>query len=78
MTGLTHGLKCHQCSTLTHTKCGDPFFFEGEEDEDGNPIPRTTEFLLDCPTDENEYTLCRKMYQNGEKPFFRTQKNSFL
>merc|ERR1712241_304492 len=76
LSGQGYGLQCHQCSTLTHTKCGDPFFFEGEADEDGNPIPRTTEFLLDCPArdDGNEYTLCRKMYQNvrGEERVTRS------
>lgn len=73
LSGLSNALKCHQCNQETHTKCGDPFFYEGEVDGDGKPVPRTTEFLLDCPSDGKNYTLCRKMYQNvrGEERVIR-------
>jgi len=72
ISGLSDGLQCHQCTSATHTKCGDPFFFEGEVDEEGKPVPKTLEFLKDCPTDK-EYTLCRKIYQNvrGEERIIR-------
>merc|ERR1712241_1336236 len=50
-------LKCHQCTSYDHTKCGDPFRFE-----DGNV--KTNEFLQECPSDGNPYTLGRKIYQN--------------
>lgn len=73
VSGLGEALKCHQCNQETHTKCGDPFYYEGEVDAEGKPVPRTTEFLLDCPSDGKNYTLCRKMFQNvrGEERVIR-------
>merc|ERR1712066_924105 len=50
-------LKCHQCTSYTHTMCGDPFTHE-----DGQL--KTKEFEKECPADGNDYTLCRKIYQN--------------
>merc|ERR1712142_453384 len=72
---LTTGnaLQCHQCSSVDFTKCGDPFYYD-EVDLHGKKIPKTTEFLKDCPDDGKTYTLCRKMYQNvrGEERVTRT------
>lgn len=63
------GLKCHQCTSKTHTACGDPFYHEDTPDQ-----PITNEFLKECPADGKEYTLCRKIYQNvrGESRVIRS------
>merc|ERR1712012_1117552 len=50
-------LQCHQCSSFDDDKCNDPFV-------EDNGDAKTTEFLKDCPADGNDYTLCRKTYQN--------------
>ena len=58
------GLKCEQCTSYEHTKCGDPFHHE-----DGTV--KTTEFLEECPAPEQgkpAYDMCRKIYQNGKFP----------
>ena len=58
------GLKCEQCTSYEHTKCGDPFYHE-----DGTV--KTTEFLEECPAPEQgkpAYDMCRKIYQNGKFP----------
>ena len=58
---LGEALQCHQCTSYEHAKCADPFtYLDGEERK-----LKTNEFLKDCPTDR-EYTLCRKVYQNGK------------
>ena len=46
-----------------HAQCNDPFVYEAQEGK--NPVAKTEIFLKDCPTDRN-YTICRKIYQNGE------------
>lgn len=52
------GIKCHQCSSHINAQCADPFFHEE------NPgVPKTSEFLKDCPKDGKDY-YCRKIYQN--------------
>ena len=60
---LGDALQCHQCTSYTHSMCADPFY---NENEDGTKTPKTDEFLQECPNDGNEYTLCRKIYQNGK------------
>lgn len=65
------GLKCHQCTSFTDALCDDPFHYEpareGEEKK-----PKTMEYYKDCPTDGNNYTICRKIYQNGgHSPYIR-------
>ena len=63
-------LQCHQCSTFTHTMCGDPFFNE----DNGVKTPKTNDFLKECPADGNDYTMCRKTYQNvrGDERIIRS------
>jgi hypothetical protein len=58
-------LRCHQCTSQTDTECGDPMWFEPEK-EGGKRVLKTDKFLNECPTDK-EYTICRKMYQNGKR-----------
>jgi len=54
------GLKCHQCTSKIDAQCDDPFYHADKPD-----VPKTKEFLKECPTDDgHEYTLCRKIYQN--------------
>ena len=60
-------LKCHQCTSHKHTECGDPMWFEPEK-EGGVRKLKTEQFLTDCPTDGKNYTICRKIFQNGKKP----------
>ena len=62
MNFIGDGLKCEQCTSYEHTKCGDPFHHE-----DGTV--KTTEFLEECPAPEQgkpAYDMCRKIYQNGK------------
>lgn len=55
------GLKCHQCNSYDEALCDDPFY---DLSEDGKEkLPKTLDFLKECPNDSNEYTLCRKTYQ---------------
>merc|ERR1712033_128300 len=51
-------IKCHQCTSYTHSQCADPFINEETK------MVNTNDFLKECPADGNEYTLCRKIYQN--------------
>merc|ERR1712134_190621 len=51
------GLKCHQCNSYDNYHCGDPFYYPDSPEK-----PKTEKFLKDCP-DDQEYTLCRKIYQ---------------
>jgi len=62
------GLKCHQCTSYDHTKCGDPFTYED------TGAPKSTEFLKDCPNDGKTYNMCRKIYQNvrGDERIIRS------
>ena len=61
-------MQCHQCSSYEEAKCADPFFYmNGDEKK-----IKTNEFLKDCPTTDGvEYTMCRKIYQNGKLHFMK-------
>jgi len=64
------GLKCHQCSSKTDPDCDDPFYYE-----DNPGVVKTEKYLAECPADDgNEYTLCRKIFQNvrGEQRVIRS------
>ena len=52
---------CHQCNSYENALCADPF-----SHEDGQ-VKSNDEFLKECG-DEQDYTMCRKVYQNGEFP----------
>ena len=55
-------IKCHQCNSYDSYHCADPFYYE-----DSPNVPKTNEFLKDCPADTADKTyFCRKIYQNGE------------
>ena len=60
---LTYAIKCHQCTSFTDTQCGDPFHYDPARAGDPK-VPKTMEYLKDCPSDGHNYTLCRKIYQN--------------
>ena len=64
-------MQCHQCTSYDFTKCGDPFTHE-----DGQL--KSAEFLKDCPADGNEYTMCRKIYQNGMFFKFLTESRTLF
>merc|ERR1712008_590771 len=51
------GLMCHQCNSYENALCADPF-----SHEDGQ-VKSNDEFLKECG-DEQDYTMCRKVYQN--------------
>jgi len=53
------GIQCHQCSSHEDINCGDPFFYEDKPD-----VPKTNEYLKDCPQDDEREYYCRKIYQN--------------
>jgi len=53
-------IKCHQCNSYDSYHCADPFYYEDSPD-----VPKTNEFLKDCPADTADKTyFCRKIYQN--------------
>ena len=60
---LSLALQCHQCTSFTDTQCGDPFHYEPARAGD-KPVPKTMEYLKNCPSDGKNYTICRKIYQN--------------
>jgi len=53
------GLKCHQCSSHTDVNCEDPFFHE-----DNPTVPKTNQYLKECPVEDGKEFFCRKIYQN--------------
>ena len=65
------GIKCHQCSTFENSQCDDPFYYpEASREGEERSLWKTEEFLKECPANDgngNAYTLCRKIYQNGEE-----------
>ena len=61
---IAEALKCHQCTSQTQAECADPMWYEPEK-EGGVRKLKTDKFLQDCPADK-EYTICRKIYQNGK------------
>ena len=58
-------LKCHQCKSQTDAECADSMWFEPEKDGGVRKI-KTEKFLQDCPADGKDYTICRKIDQNGK------------
>lgn len=71
-------LQCYQCNSLHDTTCNDPFYEEVTEagsDEVKRVVKAEAQkHLKDCPSDGNEYTLCRKIYQTirGKDSIIRT------
>merc|ERR1712088_974995 len=45
------GIQCHICNSYDHYHCGDPFYYP-----DNPGVPKTNQFLQDCPHDEEYNT----------------------
>ncbi len=61
-------MKCHHCSSQKEAECADSMWFEPEKDGGVRKI-KTEKFLQDCPADGKNYTICRKIDQNGKSTF---------
>jgi len=54
------------CTSQVDAECADPMWYEPEK-EGGERKLKTNKFLQDCPADKGvNYTICRKIFQNGK------------